>query len=128
MRVVGILMGPGGDSITRARVTAFQSALRELGWTEGRNVRFEVRWGDGDIDRTRTFASELVNLTPDVILAVSTPAIAVLKKATNSIPLVFAIVNDPVAQGLFRVLLIRAAISPASVSLISRCLAKHCSC
>ncbi len=100
MRVVGVLMGPGEDSITRARVAAFQDAMRELGWTEGRNVQFEVRWGDGDIDRTRTFASELVNLKPDVILAVSTPAIAVLKKATYSIPLVFAIVNDPVAQGV----------------------------
>jgi len=100
MRVVGVLMGPGEDSITRARVAAFQNAMRELGWTEGRNVQFEVRWGDGDIDRARTFASELVNLKPDVILAVSTPAIAVLKKATYSIPLVFAIVNDPVAQGI----------------------------
>jgi len=99
MRVVGILMGPGGDSITRGRVTAFQNAMRELGWTEGRNIRFEVRWGEGDIDRTRTLASELVSLTPDVILAVSTPAIAVLKKSTHSIPLVFVIVNDPVAQG-----------------------------
>jgi putative ABC transport system substrate-binding protein len=99
MRVVGVLMGPGEDSITRARVKAFQDAMRELGWTEGRNVRFEVRWGDGDIDRTRIFARELVDLTPDVILAVSTPAIAVLKRTTDSIPLVFAIVNDPVAQG-----------------------------
>src|SRR5690348_15705178 len=100
MRVVGVLMGPGEDSITRARVVVFQNAMRELGWTEGRNVQFEIRWGDGDIDRARTFASELVNLKPDVILAVSTPAIAVLKKATCSIPLVFSIVNDPVAQGI----------------------------
>lgn len=99
LRVVGVLMGPGEDSITRERVTAFQNAMRELGWTEGRNVRFEVRWGDGDIDRARTFARELVGLAPDVILAVSTPAIAVLKKSTRSIPLVFVIVNDPVAQG-----------------------------
>jgi putative ABC transport system substrate-binding protein len=100
MRVVGVLMGPGEDSITRGRVTAFRNAMRELGWTEGRNVRFEVRWGDGDIERSRSSASELVDLKPDVILAVSTPAIAVLKKATSSIPLVFAIVNDPIAQGV----------------------------
>lgn len=99
MRVVGILMGPGEDSITQARVTAFRNAVRELGWIEGRNVRFEVRWAGGDIDRTRTFAHELVALSPDVILAVSTSAIAMLKQTTRTIPLVFAIVNDPVAQG-----------------------------
>jgi putative tryptophan/tyrosine transport system substrate-binding protein len=98
-RVVGILMGPGKDPITEARVTALRAAVRELGWTEGHNVRFEVRWADGDIDRTRTFAKELVALSPDVILAVSTPAIAMIKQATRSIPLVFVIVNDPIAQG-----------------------------
>jgi putative ABC transport system substrate-binding protein len=100
MRVVAILMGPGEDSITKARVTAFRNAVHELGWTEGHNVRFEVRWAGGDIDRARTFANELVALSPDVILAVSTPAIAMLKQTTRSIPLVFVIVNDPVAQGL----------------------------
>lgn len=98
-RVVGILMGPGKDPITEARVTALRAAVRELGWTEGHNVRFEVRWAGGDINRTRTFANELVALSPDVILSVSTPAIAMLKQATRSIPLVFVIVNDPVAQG-----------------------------
>ena len=99
MRVVGVLMGPGEDSITKMRVTAFRNAMHELGWTEGRNVRFEVRWAAGDIDRTRTLANELLALSPDVILAVSTPAIAMLKQATRSLPLVFVIVNDPVAQG-----------------------------
>jgi putative ABC transport system substrate-binding protein len=98
-RVVGILMAPGKDPITEARVTALRAAVRELGWTEGHNVRFEVRWAGGDIDRTRTYANELVALSPDVILSVSTPAIAMLKQATRSIPLVFVIVNDPVAQG-----------------------------
>jgi putative ABC transport system substrate-binding protein len=93
-------MGPGEDSITKARVTVFRNAVRELGWTEGHNVRFEVRWAGGDIDRTRMFANELVDLSPDVILAVSTPAIAMLKQTTRSIPLVFVIVNDPLAQGL----------------------------
>jgi putative ABC transport system substrate-binding protein len=92
-------MGPGKDSITEARVTAFRNAVRELGWTEGQNVRFEVRWAGGDINRTRTLANELVALAPDVILAVSTPAIAMLKQTTRSIPLVFVIVNDPLAQG-----------------------------
>jgi putative ABC transport system substrate-binding protein len=80
-------------------VTAFRTAVRELGWTEGRNVRFEVRWADGDADRTRALANELVNLSPDVILAGGTTALAMLKQTTRSIPLVFVIVNDPVAQG-----------------------------
>ena len=66
---------------------------------EGRNVRFAVRWGAGDINLMRTFADELVKLAPDVILAVGTTAIATLKENTRSIPLVFVVVNDPVAQG-----------------------------
>jgi putative tryptophan/tyrosine transport system substrate-binding protein len=100
VRVVGVLMGPGEDPITEGRVTAFRNTMRELGWTEGRNVRFEVRWGAGDIDRTRKLANELVGLSPDVILAGATSAITMLKQATSSIPLVFVIVNDPVAQGV----------------------------
>jgi putative ABC transport system substrate-binding protein len=99
MRVVGVLMSPGEDSIAQARLTAFRNAMRELGWPEGRNVRFEVRWAGGDIDRMRTFANELVDLSPDVILANGTTAIAILKQTTRSIPLVFVIVNDPLAQG-----------------------------
>jgi putative ABC transport system substrate-binding protein len=99
MRVVGVLMSPRDDSISQARLTAFRNALQELGRTEGRNVRFEVRWAGGDIDRVRTFANELVKLSPDVILASGTTAIATLKQTTRSIPLVFVIVNDPVAQG-----------------------------
>jgi ABC-type uncharacterized transport system substrate-binding protein len=100
MRVVGVLMSTSeNDSISQGRLTAFRNALQELGWTEGRNVRFEVRWSSGDINRVRTFANELVKLAPDVILANGTPNIATLKQTTRSIPLVFVIVNDPVAQG-----------------------------
>lgn len=100
MRVVGVLMSPVEDSITQARLTAFRKAVSELGWTEGHNVRFEVRWTGGDINRARTFASELVDLSPDVILSSGTSAIVILKQTTRSIPLVFVIVNDPLAQGL----------------------------
>ncbi len=101
MRVVGALLaGPSGnDAASQARLAAFRNALAELGWTEGRNVRFEIRWAGGDIDRALDFAGELVKLTPDVILAGGTSAIATLKQKTGSIPLVFVIVNDPVAQG-----------------------------
>jgi putative tryptophan/tyrosine transport system substrate-binding protein len=99
IRVIGMLMGQGNDSRSQARVAEFAMALHELGWIEGRNVRFEVRWGAGDINLTRSVADELVKLAPDVILAVGTTAIATLKQSTRSIPLVFVVVNEPVAQG-----------------------------
>jgi putative tryptophan/tyrosine transport system substrate-binding protein len=100
-RIVGVLMASSeNDSISQAHLAAFRNALQELGWSEGRNVRFEVRWSAGEIERVRALAPELVKLAPDVILAPTTIAIAALKQATRSIPLVFVIVNDPVAQGL----------------------------
>ena len=98
-RVVAVLMSPREDAITQANVTVLRNALQELGWSEGHNLRLEVRWSGGDVDRMRTLADELVKLAPDVILAIGTPAIAMLKPATHSIPLVFLIVNDPVGQG-----------------------------
>ncbi len=101
MRLVGLLMGgpSKNDPGAQARFDTFRHALQELGWTEGQNVHFEARWPGGDIERTRSFAGELVKLAPDVILAGGTSSIAVLKQATHSIPTVFVIVNDPVAQG-----------------------------
>lgn len=100
IRLVGVLMTTGeNDPVSQARLTAFRDAFQELGWTEGRNVRFEMRWSRGDINRVRTFAAELVKLAPDVILSYGTSAIAALKPTTQSIPIVFVVVNDPVAQG-----------------------------
>jgi putative ABC transport system substrate-binding protein len=87
------------DPQGRARVVAFQQALADLGWIEGRNLQIEWRWTGGDIARVREYAAELVRLAPDVIFAQSTPNVAALKQATSSIPVVFAVVNDPVAQG-----------------------------
>jgi putative ABC transport system substrate-binding protein len=87
------------DPQGRARVVAFQQALADLGWIEGRNLQIEWRWTGGDIARIREYAAELVRLAPDVIFAQSTPNVAALKQATSSIPVVFAVVNDPVAQG-----------------------------
>jgi putative ABC transport system substrate-binding protein len=92
-------MSPKEDSITQDNLTVLRSALQELGWSDGHNIRLEVRFAGGDIDRMRTFANELVKLAPDVILAIGTPAIATLKQTTRSVALVFLIVNDPVAQG-----------------------------
>jgi putative ABC transport system substrate-binding protein len=98
-RVVGALMSQGNDSRSQANLAQLRSALQDLGWTEGRNLRLEVRWAEGEAERVRAFAVELAKLSPDVILAAGTSAIAALKQTTQSISLVFVIVNDPVAQG-----------------------------
>jgi putative ABC transport system substrate-binding protein len=88
------------DPLAQARVTAFRQALAELGWAEGRNLNIDWRWTGGDIARVREYATELVRLAPDVIVANGTPSVAALKQATTSIPIVFVVVNDPVAQGI----------------------------
>jgi putative ABC transport system substrate-binding protein len=101
MRHLGMLMSASEDDpLMQARVVAFREALVELGWTEGRNLTIEWRWTGGDITRVREYANELVQLAPDVIVANGTPNVAALKQATNSIPIVFVVVNDPVAQGI----------------------------
>jgi putative ABC transport system substrate-binding protein len=73
--------------------------LSELGWTDGRNLRMDVRWAAGDVDRARMFAKELVDLRPEMILAYTTPVIAALQRETRTIPIVFAPVSDPVGEG-----------------------------
>jgi putative tryptophan/tyrosine transport system substrate-binding protein len=101
MRRLGMLMSNREDDpLAQARVTAFRQALAELGWVEGRNLNIEWRWTGGDIARVREYATELVRLAPDVIVANGTPSVAALKQATTSIPIVFVVVNDPVAQGI----------------------------
>ena len=100
MRRLGMLLALREDDPQgQARVAAFRQALSDLGWSEGRNLNIEWRWTGGDITRVREYAAELVRLAPDVILAQSTPNVAALKQATTTIPIVFAVVNDPVAQG-----------------------------
>jgi putative ABC transport system substrate-binding protein len=100
VRRIGVLMALSEDDPQgQARVTALRQALAKLGWTEGLNLKIEWRWTGGDIVRVREYAAELVRLAPEVILAQSTPNVAALKQATTSIPIVFAVVNDPVAQG-----------------------------
>ncbi len=99
-RLVGVLMASRqDDAVSEARLTAFRNGLADLGWVEGRNAHFEIRHGGGDRDRVRAGAAELVKLAPDVILSYGTASIAALKAATQSIPIVFVVVNDPVAQG-----------------------------
>jgi ABC-type uncharacterized transport system substrate-binding protein len=101
MRRIGVLMNSSAtDSEGKARFAAFLQGLQQLGWTDGRNVRMDIRWGaTGDIDGIRKYAAELVALSPDVILATTTPSIAALQQATRTVPIVFAMVVDPVGAG-----------------------------
>src|SRR6202047_3090598 len=102
MRRMGVLMNsPKDDSEGQARFEAFLQGLQQLGWTDDRNVRIDIRWGAAsNIDRHRNHAAELVALAPDVILATTTPSTAVLQQATRTIPMVFAMAVDPVGSGL----------------------------
>ena len=101
MRRIGVLMNlAAGDAEGETRFAAFLQGLQELGWAVGRNVRIETRWGTGDVEFYRTNAAELIALAPDVILASGTPATMALKRATRTIPIVFANANDAVAAGL----------------------------
>jgi putative ABC transport system substrate-binding protein len=99
MRRIGVLMGVADDTEGQARVKALQKGLLELGWIEGRNVRIDYRWTAGDATRARTYAAELVKLSPDVIVAQTPPVIAATRQATSSIPIVFAAVLDPESHG-----------------------------
>src|SRR5262245_33494129 len=101
VRRIGVLMQfDENDPEGKRRVSAFTQALADLGWTEGRNVRMDVRWPGGDINRIRALAQELVGLQLDLILTSSTPAAVALQRETRTVPIVFASVGDPVASGL----------------------------
>jgi putative ABC transport system substrate-binding protein len=100
MRRIGVLMGVAADDPEgQARVTMFVQALQQLGWTDGRNMRIDVRWGAVDADRYRKYAEELIALAPDVIMAGSSAALAPLQQATRTVPIVFAGIADPVGAG-----------------------------
>jgi putative tryptophan/tyrosine transport system substrate-binding protein len=101
MRRIGLLSGGNeNDPELKPRRAAFTQALADLGWTDGRNVRMDLRWGGGDINRIRALAQELVGLQPDIIVAAGTPTTAALQRETRTIPIVFAGVGDPVASGI----------------------------
>jgi putative ABC transport system substrate-binding protein len=101
MRRIGVLTGfDENDPVAKTVVSALTQALADLGWTDGRNVRMDLRWGRGDINRIRALAPELVGLQPDIILTSGTPATVALQRGTRTIPIVFASLNDPVASGI----------------------------
>jgi len=100
MRRLGVLMAyEESDSTAQSWLATFRAALAKLGWTEGSNLRIELRWSAADPDKIRTFAKELVDLRPDAIFGQSTPAIGVLARETRTIPIVFAGVTDPIGAG-----------------------------
>jgi putative ABC transport system substrate-binding protein len=101
VRRIAVLMPyDENDPLAKSMLSAFTQALASLGWTDGRNVRIDVRWGGGDINRIRALAQELVGLQPDIILASGTPEAVALQRETRAIPMVFAAAADPVASGL----------------------------
>jgi putative ABC transport system substrate-binding protein len=100
MRRVGMLLGfTEGDAEGQASLAAFQRRLQELGWTEGRNIRIDIRWAGADPDKAQTFAKELVGMAPDVIVPSSNQVTAILQQETRTIPIVFVLVGDPIGSG-----------------------------
>jgi putative ABC transport system substrate-binding protein len=100
MRRIGVLMPlPADDPVVQARVAAFAQGLQQSGWTIGRNVQIDTRWAAADADRIRSHAAELVALAPDVILTSGNAGVAPLLQVSRTVPIVFAIVPDPVGAG-----------------------------
>jgi putative ABC transport system substrate-binding protein len=100
VRRIGVLMGYAeNDPEAQSRIAAFKQELAALGWTEGRNLRIDIRWAAGDVNRALAFARELLALQPEVILSNTTPVTAALHRETRTVPLVFVVVSDPVGSG-----------------------------
>ena len=100
VRHIGVFMNlPEGDPDATRWIAALLKSLDEFGWTEGRNIRLDFRWG-GDAEHVRKNAEELVALNPDVIVAASAPAVLALQQVTRKVPIIFVAVTDPVALGL----------------------------
>jgi putative ABC transport system substrate-binding protein len=100
MRRIGVLMvGDENDPERKTYISAFTQGLAELGWSDGHNLRVDVRRAGDNVAQMRTSAKELVELQPDAILAYTTPATAALQRETRTIPIVFVVVSDPVGDG-----------------------------
>jgi len=105
MRRIGVLMNRAADDPQgQAGLKAFHQALQQLGWSDGRNVQIDVRWGENDADRSRRYAQELVALAPDIFFASGTVSVTALQYVTRSVPIVFARVSDPVGAGVVNTL------------------------
>jgi ABC transporter substrate binding protein len=126
VRRVGVLAG--GTATGRTEFAAFQQALEQLGWSEGRNLRIEYRWGAGDAANTRKHVEQLVALAPDVIVAVGASPLAPLLQATRDLPIVFVSVSTRSAPALSRACRGRVPTPPASRSSNTAWPASGCSC
>ena len=117
LRPIGVIFPfPEGDSEAAIRLQAFEASLC-YGWAVGRNLHIDYRWTGGDARRSRQMAEELISLSPDAILATGGATLGPLLQVTRTIPIVFVRVTDPVGAGYSRVLLVPAAMRPASPSL-----------
>src|SRR5262249_37423122 len=99
MRRVGVLIAVADDPEGEARLAAFKKGMQDVGWTDGRNMRMEVRFAGGSVAKANELAAELVGLSADVFIANSVPAVNALQQHTRTIPIVFAQVVDPVSAG-----------------------------
>src|SRR5262245_563285 len=99
VRRIAVLTAFNADVEAQSRIAAFQQELEKLGWSEGRNIIVESRFGGGDSGRVRTYAAELLRMAPDVILAESTHVMLELRQATRTVPIVFVNVADPIERG-----------------------------
>jgi putative ABC transport system substrate-binding protein len=100
MRRIGVLMAVAADDPdAQAQLAAFAQGLQELGWTVGRNVRIEYRWGANDLDRFRRYAAELVALAPDVVVGTAGSVVGALQQASRTVPIIFVTTIDPVGGG-----------------------------
>ena len=100
VRLVGVLMpNPEGDAEGQANVAALRRGLQDLGWTEGRNIHFEIRWAAGNPDKARSFAKELIGMKPDLIVPSSNLVTSIMQQETHIIPMVFINVGDPIGSG-----------------------------
>jgi putative ABC transport system substrate-binding protein len=100
LRRIGVLsLLAETDAEAQAQDAAFRKRLTDLGWVDGRNIRVDSRWGAGNVGRVQLFAKELVGLNPDVLVSITTPATAALQSETKTVPIVFAVVSDPIGSG-----------------------------
>ncbi len=100
IRRIGVLMPESeGSADSSARIVVFENTFKQLGRVPGRNLQIDYRWAMGDIQRMRLLAADLVNSAPDILVAVSTPSLAAIQKATHTIPIVFVAVSEPVING-----------------------------
>src|SRR5262245_19929237 len=100
MRRIGVFMSTAADDPeAQARVRAFTQELQQLGWNDGRNMRIDIRWPAGDVERMRRYAAEFAALAPEVILATGA-TVGPMLQATRAVPIVFTIIADPVGAGI----------------------------